>query len=75
MSSLIWIGATVTCLGILGLLWCGVAAARVRRDATGGQIDEAALKARLQRLIAVNLGALGVAALGLMTLIVGLALG
>ena len=68
MEWLIWGGAAVTCVGLLGLVWCGLAAARAR--AAG--LDDEAMKARLGRLVAVNLGSLAISALGLMTVILGL---
>lgn len=71
MDFLVWIGSALTLLGLLGILWCASAAARARRDAP----DDAALRTRLQRLVAVNLGALGLSTLGLMCVILGLFLG
>ncbi len=68
MDGLIWAGAAVTVLGLLGLIWCIVTVTRAR--AAG--LDEAALKARLQRVVAYNLGALGVSAIGLMMVVVGI---
>lgn len=70
MAWLIWGGAAVTLAGVLGLLACGVAAARASR--AGG--EEAALRKRLQLLVVWNYGALGVALLGLMAVVLGLIL-
>lgn len=71
MEILVWIGIGLTVLGLAGLGWCVREAVLAKRAG----LDEAALKARLQRLVAVNLGALALSALGLMSVIVGLALG
>ncbi len=71
MEYLVWIGAAVTVAGIAGLLWCALAAMRAR----GAALDDAALRARLSRLVAINYGSLAVATLGLMCVIVGLFLG
>lgn len=70
MDMLIWAGTAVTALGLAGLVWCIVTVARARRAG----LDEAALKARLQRVIAFNLAALLVSALGLMMVVVGVML-
>lgn len=61
----------LTLVGVVGLGWCILEAVRAKR----ANLDEDALKARLQRLVAMNLGALAVSALGLMSVVVGLALG
>lgn len=71
MDILIWAGAAVTLAGIGGLLACVVHVARARR---AGLPDEE-LKARLQKIIALNLGALFLSAIGLMMVVVGIFLG
>ena len=71
MEILVWIGAGLTLVGLLGLVWCIVLAIRARRS--GLPDDE--VRARLQRVVALNLGALAVSALGLMAVIVGIFLG
>ena len=71
MEALVLIGAVFTCLGLVGLGWCIREAMRARREETGDD----PLKARLQRVVAVNLGALAVSALGLMMVILGVILG
>jgi hypothetical protein len=52
------------------LVWCIVAVAKAKR---AGLPDEA-LKARLQKIVALNLGALAVSGIGLATVIVGIVL-
>ncbi len=71
MEALVWIGAAVSLVGLGGIVWCIVAAMRARR---AGLPDEA-LRARLQRVVVVNLGALLLSALGLMMVVVGVILG
>ncbi len=71
MAWMIWAGAALAFLGVLGLFWCAFMAMRARQSAE----DDAALRKRLQLLVAYNLGSLAVAALGLMILIVGIFLG
>lgn len=57
----------MTVLGLAGLLYCIIAVARAKRAG----LDDAALRERLQKAVAINLGALAVSALGLMIVIVG----
>lgn len=68
MQALVWAGTVVTLIGLAGLILCIVAAMRIRRAG----LDEAAMKARLQRLVALNMGALGLSGIGLAAVIVGL---
>ncbi|MGR3493510.1 MAG: hypothetical protein ACU0DW_15775 [Shimia sp.] len=70
MGWLVTLGTIITLAGLGGLIFCIVAVFRARRNAP----DEAALKARLQRVVAWNLAALGVSAIGLMCVIMGLVL-
>ena len=70
MTLLVWIGVALTVTGLVVLGWCIVEAIRVRRAG----LPEEAQKARLQRLVAINLGALALSALGLMSVILGLSL-
>lgn len=68
MEILVWAGAVITLLGVCGLIWCVVTVLRARR----AELEDAALKARLQKVVALNLGALFVSAIGLMMVIVGI---
>lgn len=68
METLIWVGAAVTLLGLAGLIWCIV---RVRRARAKGLGDDA-LRAELQKVVALNLGALLLSAFGLMLVVVGI---
>lgn len=67
MEALIWIGAALTLIGLVGLIWCILIAVRARREG----LDDDAMRARLQKVVALNLGALAVSAIGLMTVILG----
>ncbi|MFM2355480.1 MAG: hypothetical protein RLZZ528_1216 [Pseudomonadota bacterium] len=71
MQLLIWIGSAITLAGVALLVWCILAVARARRSG----LDDAAMRARLQTIVAWNLGALLVSAIGLMCVIAGLFLG
>jgi len=68
MDVLIWSGAAVTLLGLAGLIWCIARIAAAKRAG----LDDAALRARLQKVVALNLGALLVSAIGLMMVVVGI---
>ncbi|WP_424967249.1 hypothetical protein [Dinoroseobacter sp. S375] len=67
MDMLVPAGAVITVLGLLGLIYCIIEVARAKRAG----LDEDDLRARLQKAVALNLGALAVSALGLMIVIVG----
>ncbi len=70
MQALIWGGAAVTLAGLGGLVRCIVVVIRARR---AGLSDEA-MRARLQGVVAWNLGALLLSALGLMLVVAGVLL-
>lgn len=68
MEYVIWGGAGLTMIGVAGLLWCVVLGLRAKRS---GRPD-AEVKAQLQRVVALNLAALAISALGLMAVIFGI---
>ena len=70
MAVVIWSGAALTLVGVAGLFWCILLALRAKRSG----LDEAAMKAALQRVVALNLGALALSGLGLMLVVVGVIL-
>lgn len=70
MEILIWIGAAVSLLGLGGLIWCVLRVWRARRAG----LEEAAMRAVLQRVLPVNTGALFLSVLGLMMVILGIML-
>lgn len=70
MNALIWGGAGLTLLGVLGLMWCIVLAVRARKSG----LPDDQIRAALQRVVAWNLGALALSALGLMAVITGVIL-
>lgn len=71
MGWMMWGGVALTLVGIGVILYCGVKAGKIKST----NADEEAMRAALQRLVAVNLGGLALAALGLMTVIMGIVLG
>jgi hypothetical protein len=70
MGYLIWGGVALTLMGVIGLIWCIVLAMRARRSG----LSEDQIRAALQRVVALNLGALAVSFLGLMAVITGIIL-
>ncbi len=68
---LIWGGAALTAIGLGGIVWCIVAVARGRR----ARLDDAAMRKRMQRVVAVNMGALAASMIGLMAVVLGIMLG
>ena len=70
MGWLIWAGAAVTLAGVAVLVWC-IRTVTVARRAG---LEEDALRARLQKVVAVNLAGLGISAIGLGLVVTGLLL-
>ncbi len=68
MDWLIWTGAGVSVLGVLGLIWCVLIAMRAKK--AGLSDDE--MRARLKSVVILNMGALLVSALGLMMVVFGI---
>ncbi|WP_439155145.1 hypothetical protein [Yoonia sp.] len=71
MESVIWIG---TALSVIGLVGIGYSIAAVARAKRAGLTDED-LRARIARILPVNLVALFVSMIGLMAVIIGVILG
>lgn len=71
MEILIWIGSALTLAGVLVLLWCIKLVYAIRKDAR----PEAESRAALQKVVVLNMAALGVSSLGLMMVVIGAILG
>jgi hypothetical protein len=70
MEFVIWGGAALSLLGVFGLIGCIVLAMKARRSS----LSEDEMRARLQKVVVLNMGALAVSAIGLMAVIVGIIL-
>jgi hypothetical protein len=70
MDGAILAGVALSLAGLAGILGCIVAVWRAKRAG----LDDATLRARLQRVVAWNLGALFLSAIGLALIAVGLLL-
>lgn len=64
---MVWAGAALTLAGLIGLIWCILRVMRARRS---GLSDEA-LRAEVQKVLPLNLGALALSGIGLMLVVVG----
>lgn len=71
MEVIVWIGAGLSVLGLCGIVYSIVAVTRAKR---AGLPDEE-LRARISRILPINLIALFVSMIGLMAVIVGVMLG
>jgi hypothetical protein len=71
MEWVIWIGTGLSLAGVAGLIWCINLTLQARRKGLG----DAEMRARLQQVVTYNLAALGVSAIGLMLVVVGILLG
>lgn len=70
MGLLIWTGAALTLAGVAMLVWCILLAMRAKNSG----LPDDQIKAALQRVVTLNLGALAVSGLGLMAVVVGVIL-
>ena len=65
---IIWSGATISVIGLVGLVWCILKVTRAKR---AGLADEE-MRAVLKGVLPLNLGALFLSVIGLMMVIVGI---
>lgn len=65
---LIWGGASLSLIGLLGLVWCIIYVARARRS----KLSDDEMRTRLKRALPMNLGALFLSVIGLMLVILGI---
>jgi hypothetical protein len=71
MQALIFAGVAMTLAGVAGLLYCVLRTLKARRAG----LDDAAMRAELQRVVTINVAALGISALGLAAVVAGILLG
>ncbi|WP_342076144.1 hypothetical protein [Yoonia sp. SS1-5] len=71
MEYVVWAGTALSLLGLAGIIYSIVAVSRARK---AGLSDDA-LRARISRILPINLGALFVSMIGLMAVIIGVWLG
>ncbi len=68
---MIWGGAAVSLAGLAGLVWCILRVVRAKRAGADGD----ALRAVVQSVLPVNLGAMFLSVVGLMLVVIGILLG
>jgi len=71
MEYLIWAGAIVSLIGLVGILYCVVLAMKAKR----ANLPEEEMRARLQRIVMLNMAALFLSMIGLMMVVAGILLG
>jgi hypothetical protein len=71
MEIVVWIGAAMSVIGLIGIGYSVVMVTRAKR----ANLSDADMRARLAKVLPVNLGALFISVLGLMTVAVGIMLG
>ena len=70
MEWLIIIGAVVSFIGLIGLVTSALKVMKAKRAG----LDDAELRARVQKAMVLNMGALALSVLGLMCVILGISL-
>lgn len=71
MDTVIWAGAALSLLGVAGLLYSMVLVARARR----AKLPDEELRARISKVLPLNMGALFLSVIGLMLVVIGIAFG
>lgn len=67
---MVWGGAGLSLLGLLGLGWCIIKVSRAKR----AQLDDEAMRIVLRKVVPLNMGALFLSVIGLMMVILGISL-
>ena len=67
---MVWGGAGLSLLGLLGLGWCIVKVSRAKR----AQLDDEAMRVVLRKVVPLNMGALFLSVISLMMVILGISL-
>ncbi len=71
MEIIVWIGAALSMIGLCGIVYSIVAVAGAKR----AKLSDDALRARIAKILPINLIALFVSMIGLMAVIIGVMLG
>jgi len=71
MEIVVWSGAALSVIGLVGIVYSIIAVARAKRAG----LPDAELRARISKILPINLIALFVSVIGLMAVIVGIMLG
>lgn len=68
---MVWAGAAISLIGLAGLIWCILKVSRAKRAG----LDDTAMRAVIQAVLPVNLGALFLSVIGLMLVVISVMLG
>ena len=71
MEWLVWIGAAISTIGLVGIIYSIVAVTSAKK----ADLDDDALRARLTKILPINIGSLLFSILGLMMVVTGILLG
>ncbi|KQB95375.1 hypothetical protein AL073_16095 [Loktanella sp. 1ANDIMAR09] len=71
MEIVVWIGAGLSVIGLCGIIYSIVAVTRAKR----ANLPDEELRARIAKVLPVNLGALLISVIGLMAVVIGVMLG
>lgn len=71
MGWLVWIGAAISTIGLVGIIYSIVAVTSAKK----ADLDDDALRARLTKILPINIGSLLFSILGLMMVVTGILLG
>lgn len=71
MEWLVWIGAAISTIGLVGIVYSIVAVTSAKKAG----LDDDALRARLTAILPINIGSLLFSILGLMMVVTGILLG
>ncbi len=71
MDILIWAGAVVSLIGLVGIFYCIILALKAKR----ANLPDEEIRARLQRVVLLNMAALFLSMVGLMMVVAGILLG
>ncbi|KQI70989.1 hypothetical protein AN191_14870 [Loktanella sp. 5RATIMAR09] len=71
MEIVVWIGAALSVLGLCGIIYSIVAVTRAKR----ANLSDDELRARISKVLPINLLALLISVIGLMAVVIGVMLG
>ncbi|PXW69238.1 hypothetical protein C7964_103756 [Loktanella sp. PT4BL] len=71
MEIVVWIGAGLSVVGLCGIVYSIVAVTKAKR----ANLPDEELRARISKVLPVNLGALLISVIGLMAVVIGVMLG
>ncbi len=71
MEIVVWIGAALSVIGLVGIVYSIVAVAKAKR----ANLSDEDLRARVSKILPINLVAMFVSMIGLMAVVVGVMLG